>query len=208
MRCLFLNLGSHNGLLACSTEREVIALLPLHARMGDHELIALIEEILAHAEWSYPELNSIACVVGPGGFTSLRVAVAAANTLADQLGIPSAGIHLSDLYATRAPRSPLPASSFLWLHSTKKNELFVRGFGTLSTSFPDAHCLTLDALRERLALPFPTWIGELLPEHEAYIRAMGGQPAALRPVTEVLPAFLSVLTFERKLLLPWYGRGF
>ena len=79
----------------------VIASEFVHARISDADLIPLVEQVLKAAGWEYKDIDAVACIVGPGGFTSLRVAVAFANTLGDQLGIPVAGIHLSELYRAR-----------------------------------------------------------------------------------------------------------
>ena len=124
VKYLFLDIASHQGCIACADDMSTVASVPCTSRIADHDLIALIEQVLKQAAWSYQDLTHIACVVGPGGFTSLRVAVTFTNVLADQLGIPAAGVHLSDLYGARVPHS-----QFLWLHSTKKQELFARSFG-------------------------------------------------------------------------------
>src|SRR5260221_569253 len=87
----------------------------------------------------------IACVLGPGGFTSLRVAVGLTNALAGTLDIPSCGIHLSDLYAALSMEK-----DFLWLHSTKKKELFARGFGFFQSTFPEAKCFGIDEIEKLL----------------------------------------------------------
>lgn len=110
MRYLFLDLASHSGLLACVEDQTIKASEPVDHRIGDHELIPLFEKTLDAAGWKAADLTHIACVIGPGGFMSLRVAVAFANTLMHQLKIPIAGIHLSDLYAARAPHPALRAT--------------------------------------------------------------------------------------------------
>jgi tRNA threonylcarbamoyl adenosine modification protein YeaZ len=199
MRCIFIDLASHAGLLACASGERLVASDEVDHRLGDHELVPRIEQVLRKAGWSCRDLTHVACVVGPGGFTSLRVAVACANTLSDQLRIPSAGVHLSDLCAACAE------GDFLWLHSTKREELFVRGFGSLSQRWPEAVHLRLGDFLER-APEGARWAGELLPEHEAAMRGHGMSPAAHAPVGAVLPGFLSTIHFEQKALLPWYGR--
>jgi hypothetical protein len=257
MRALFLDLASHpstssgqaQGLLACVTGERVTALEAVDHRVGDHELIPLFERVLSTASWGSKDLTHVACVIGPGGFTSLRVAVAFANTLAHELTIPAAGIHLSDLYAARiTPHPPLgcargnlshPPSllrsfgragwereqgeaSFLWLHSTKKYELFVRGFGEFVKFWPEATHVSVEGFLEKISPspgasrhPLPegegarralVFCGELIPEHEALFKDKL-IPVALQPLVDVLPAFLARQNFAQKLLEPWYGRG-
>jgi hypothetical protein len=215
VQCLFLDLASHAGLLACVTDDTVQVSVDVDRRLGDLELVPLAEGLLQRAGWVWKDLTHIACVVGPGGFMSLRVEVAFANTVADQLQIPSVGIHGSDLFAARLlpPVHPSPGMGegtgvrALWLHSTKKLELFVRGFGELSQQWPDAKHLTLEEFQSSVGDPPQAyWMGELIPEHHAIVDAIGMSPLPLRPLLDVLPALLASALFEQKLLLPWYGR--
>lgn len=187
MKCLFVDLASHDALLACVTEEEVVASESVHARISDAELIPMTEAVLKKAGWTYEDLDHLACIIGPGGFTSLRVAVTFVNVLSDQLGIPVAGIHLSDLYMARAE------SDAYWLHSTKKQQLFVRG-GKWSES----------TLIDVADMPQGDWMGELIDDHRSRIES---DPINLQPVQEVLPAFLHSLNYALELLQPWYGRG-
>ena len=165
---------------------------------------------------------------------SLRVVVAFANTLMHQLKIPGVGIHLSELCAARVCHGELcrtmtnvsvssfdPSErlgragraqddTFLWLHSTKKHELFVRGFGSLASFWPEATHVTVEDFFLQVAKIRESqlwWCGELIPEHEALCKEKNLQPVALRPLAEVLPAFLQKQTFTDKLLEPWYGRN-
>jgi len=208
MNTLFLNLASQNGLLACVTEQRVIASIALDHRVDDGELITMLEKLLQEARWKFTDLTHVACVTGPGGFMSLRVAVSLANTLVHQLKIPGTGVHLSDLYAARKRDSdlgPRTSGNFLWLHSTKKHELFVRGFGEYAKLWPEAIHMQLDEFLLQ-APASAQWIGELLPEHEAAMTDKRMKPDSLQPIAEVLPFFLEGLTYGPETLEPWYGR--
>jgi len=202
MRILFIDLASHDGLLACVGEDRVVTSVPVDHRIADDELIPLFERMLGDAKCKPQDLTHIACVAGPGGFMSLRVAVAFANTLIHQLKIPGAGIHLSDLIAARVQ----DAKDFFWLHSTKKHELFVCGFGSFASVWPEATHVTVDDFLVRVPSG-AAWAGELIPEHETFFRDKKLQRASLRPVLDVLPAFLQKQSFTDALLEPWYGRG-
>src|SRR3989344_5585374 len=197
MKCLFLDIASHDGLLALVTEQEVIAYRAVHNRVPDHELIPLMEELLRQGGWSYSHLTHIACVVGPGGFMSLRVASACANTLVSQLNILSVGIHLSDVYRARIGAHTREG---YWLHSTKKDQLFIDG-----GQWNEPTLINLQELQT--LIPRFLWIGELLPEHEKALEAHGLKKAALREMTEILPRFLAEQRYSRQNIIPWYGRG-
>ena len=196
VRTFFLDLASSAGTIACCDD-AVRAALPADRRIADHELQPLVAQALAQATWTWDDVERVACVIGPGGFMSLRVAVSFCNALAWLRAIPIAGIHLSDLYAQRA------AQSFIWLHSTKKQEVFVRSFN--SPLWPEPTHLSLDAALA--ALPSGAAIaGELIPEHHEAFQAAGAQLLPLLPLADVLPEFLSKLTYTDQKLAPWYGR--
>jgi len=207
MKTLFLDIASHQGCIACVSEDEVLGFEQCDTRIGDDELIPVIEKVLKNAGISYDQLDQVACVTGPGGFTSLRVAVSCANTIADQIKIPSAAVHMSDYLLARTDQSDV-----LWLHSTKKNELFVRGakweqpthmeideFIKAASAFAEA---TAD--RPKGA----KWIGELIEEHQKAIIPLNFKEFKLSAPEKILPEFLSSLDYSQDLLEPWYGRGF
>lgn len=200
MRTLFLDLAHHAGLVACAEDGAIKASKEAGNRINDKDLLPLIEALMKSAGWTYNDLTNIACVTGPGGFTSIRVSVSAVNALAWSLDIPVAAIHGSDLFIARTSEK-----NVVWLHSTKREELFVRGFGTNKKLWPEAvHRMKAD-LDKELPSSF-LYMGELIPEHEEWLRAKGGAPINLEPVEDVLPTVLSTLPFEHGQLEPWYGR--
>ncbi|MFH0769758.1 MAG: hypothetical protein V1926_00080 [Candidatus Peregrinibacteria bacterium] len=246
MRCLFLDLLSHSGAIACFDGKSVVSLTHASAQLRDDELLRTVDVALGKCGWTYRDLTHVACTAGPGGFTSLRVAVAFANTLIDTLHLSAAGVHLSDLCFAFTPRPPLPprfasdqnssvhsesaclgeggeSMALLWLHSTKKAELFVRGFGTLQALWPEPELATLEKFLERLSptlslrdIPPPEgegrrknlfWTGELIPAHREAFKDLHLAEAPLQPLESALPPFLSALPYAKKLLEPWYGRG-
>lgn len=200
MKTLFLDLASHDALIACVDDQKVIASESVHARIGDHELIPMTEKVLAEAKWTFEDLEGIACVIGPGGFTSLRVAVTFGNVLADQLKIPSVGIHLSVLYRARVESGKRKVENEFWLHSTKKDQLFVQG-----GDFVEPTLISLDDFSALCTLHSPlSWMGELIDAHREKINT---DHVELQSVIDVLPIFLASQNFDAKLLTPWYGRG-
>ncbi len=62
------------------------------ARGQAERLLPMLEEVLAEGGASWPELDGLAVGVGPGNFTGLRIAVAAARGLALALGVPAIGV--------------------------------------------------------------------------------------------------------------------
>ncbi|MBI5155686.1 tRNA (adenosine(37)-N6)-threonylcarbamoyltransferase complex dimerization subunit type 1 TsaB [Candidatus Peregrinibacteria bacterium] len=222
MRTLFLDIASHQGLIAAVGIDADIASKQINHRINDSELVPAIEGVVKKAGWTWEDLTRLACVCGPGGFTSLRVGVSAVNALAWGLKIPACAIHLSDLYTERAVSCQLSAvsektvsfseslelkaNSFIWLHSTKKTALFLRGFGTYQNLAPEAQLMNLEDALRIIPSDAPV-IGELIPEHEEALGKRGLSLQKLRPVEEILPQFLAAQNYSEETIQPWYGRG-
>jgi len=202
MKFLFFDIASHIASIACCTDKDTLSYHKCDSHIGDDELLPLIEEALDSAKWQYEDITSIACVIGPGGFTGLRVSVACANTLAHQLNIPAAGVHLSDYYHARTKEEDV-----IWLHSTKKQEIFARGFGKFSTQWLEPTHLSLDECINNIPVG-SHWMGELIDEHVVAISDKNLQKASLQDPVIILPSFLSSLSYKEEILLPWYGRGY
>lgn len=62
------------------------------ARGQAERLFPLLEEILSEADQAWSDLDRIACGVGPGNFTGIRLSVSAARGLAMSLGVPAVGV--------------------------------------------------------------------------------------------------------------------
>ncbi len=205
---LFLDFASHQKSVALVTEKKTV-LHNINDHTDESKLMPLIASMIEEMEGvnplpahRYSPLQRIVAVTGPGGFMSLRVGLSLANTLSWSLKIPIAGVHLSDLWHARATR-PL-----LWLHSTKKELLFIRSFGEHQQEWPEPTLISLQDLRlvfESLpATRYPLFTGELI-EHQQ--NELGVKRAEAMPLEEILPALCDDLTYDEKQLLPWYGRG-
>jgi tRNA threonylcarbamoyl adenosine modification protein YeaZ len=196
-----MDLASHASCLACVEDSTVRSFLAIDGRVDDQSLPDQLKDVWNKAGWKPTDIERIACVTGPGGFTSLRVAVTAANVLADQLHVPIAGVHLSELFAARA-NVPM-----LWVHSTRKTHVFVRVFGMSHPSWDEPTLVELDELAT-FAEARPAFCGDLLPEHAAILIQEGCAPVELAPVEKILPEFVNGLVFGKGQILPWYGRGY
>lgn len=78
-----------------------------------NQLLPCLESVLPASQW--PRLRRLAVAIGPGGFTSTRLTVVLARTLAQQDDLPVDGISSFLLIARRLCRSPQPPDDPFWL---------------------------------------------------------------------------------------------
>ncbi|MDR3070605.1 MAG: tRNA (adenosine(37)-N6)-threonylcarbamoyltransferase complex dimerization subunit type 1 TsaB [Propionibacteriaceae bacterium] len=114
---------------------KILAALQVQdTRSHVERLIPLVEKALEQAGVGYADLEAVAVGVGPGPFTGLRVGVAAAEVIAQALGLPLKGICGLDVIARQALRvdSPLIAAAavsgqepaFVALCDARRKELY------------------------------------------------------------------------------------
>jgi len=85
-------------------------------------LIPLLEELLAEGGIGWSDLKALAVGTGPGNFTGVRIAVAAARGLALGLGIPAIGVTRLEALAHGLPR-PL-----IVIEDAKRGQVYVQLF--------------------------------------------------------------------------------
>ncbi len=196
MDTLFLDFCSHKKLLALVRDGTTVAERELQDHTDEASVMPAIEELVTKAGRTLTDINRVAAVTGPGGFMSQRVGLAVANALAWSLKVPIGGVHLSEVYGARI------SGDALWIHSTKKQLLFVRGLGKFAKTWPEPITITLDELS---AVKKSAYVGEVLPEQAAVLQI---KPlATMNDIAAVLPSIIDNLAYDMKPLIPWYGRG-
>jgi hypothetical protein len=201
MLTLFLDFGSHQSTIALVDNDKTLAMKTFETRPKESDILKTIEAMAP-----LQNLNRIAVITGPGGFMTLRTGFSIANALAWSLKIPVGGITLYDLWSARISSTEQlsPTNSFLWLHSTKKDLLFIQGIGTLKAAFPEVKAITLSEAQKQITSNM-TWIGELIPEHHEALAAKAAKN--LSTVESILPHLLQNIAYSSPPVLPWYGRG-
>ena len=71
---------------------------PTHGAQS-RRLIPMIESVLAQAGVTYDALTAVACTIGPGGFTGIRVGLATARAIALAAGKPLIGLTTLEVIA-------------------------------------------------------------------------------------------------------------
>ena len=87
-------------------------------------LLPLCTELLAQTGHDWPDLAAIAVGTGPGNFTGVRIAVAAARGLALSLDIPAIGVTRLEALAEGLPR-PVTV-----IEDAKRGEAYIQTFTT------------------------------------------------------------------------------
>jgi tRNA threonylcarbamoyladenosine biosynthesis protein TsaB len=113
-------------------------------------LMPMIESVLSQAGHGFDDLDRVAVTLGPGSFTGVRVAIAAARGLALALDIPAVGVGTLDALAFPILCAESSGTAVAVLDA-KRGELFalVRDIATRATLLT-AQALSADTLAARL----------------------------------------------------------
>lgn len=131
-------------------DRVLAASSYLELRAHAERLFAAIDEACRAAGISKHDIDAIACDVGPGSFTGVRVAVAAAHGIALALGRPTASVTSLEAMAAAAG----DGASVVAALDAFKEELYLGSFGIeggIARPAGPAHASSRDAARAFLA---------------------------------------------------------
>lgn len=209
MKLLALSTSTPHGSVALvdAGDADRVLATAAHDDLAGHaeRLFALIDQVLADARLDKTSISAIACDLGPGSFTGVRVAVASAKGVALALGLPVVGVTSLEALAARAfaDGRAKPGNLVAATLDAKKGEVFLALLdASLEPVVPPAHVARGAALHVLTSAaqgrPF-TVIGEPLldpsappelPEAAwiarvgaARLKAVGGvDPAALEPL--------------------------
>ena len=132
---------------------------PPHADLQGHaeRLFEAVDAVLAQAGVERASISGLACDVGPGSFTGVRVGVASAKGMALGLGLPLAGVVSLEAMAAAAFAAGAagPGDVVVAGIDAKKGEVFVAAYGAGGEVLvaPSARPLGLEGFS--LLAPFP-----------------------------------------------------
>jgi tRNA threonylcarbamoyladenosine biosynthesis protein TsaB len=117
-------------------------------------LLPMVAEVMQGAGLAFPELDRIAVTLGPGGFTGVRVGIAAARGLALATGKPVVAATSLAVMAHRAAEmlahtgELLQARQLMVAVDARRGALYVQSFDTRAAELIEAQLLTpLEAAR-------------------------------------------------------------
>ena len=139
---------------ACSValwrEGEIIAWREAPMARGHAEaLMPLVMETMATAGLAFAELDKIAVGVGPGSFTGIRIALAAARGIGLAAHRPVVGVDSFNAVASTISDPALAGRSLLVAIESKRHEIFGQYFDDHRTALSGPLVLEAAALLER-----------------------------------------------------------
>lgn len=98
------------------------------ARGQAEALVPMVEAVLADAGVGFADLDRIAVTVGPGAFTGLRIALAAARGFALAQGLPVVGLSTFEVLAHALPEHERKGRTVLIAVDSRRAEPFLQLF--------------------------------------------------------------------------------
>ncbi len=108
-------------------QARVLAVREAPVQTHGRALLPLIGEVFEEVGAGPPDLRAVACGIGPGSFTGVRVGLATAKGLAFALGVPLVGVVSLEALALRAaePGVALPVLACL---DARRGEVYAGGY--------------------------------------------------------------------------------
>lgn len=100
------------------------------ARGQAQDLMPMVDRVLIKAQVQPQALSAIAVTRGPGAFTGLRIALAAARGFALALGVPCLGVTTLDAVAHGVGESERTGRTVLACVDSKRDDIFVQLFSS------------------------------------------------------------------------------
>jgi len=171
MRVLTIDTSTRTGTVAAlDGERILHALESTEQTRHAERLLDLVAAVLNAAEWTLADVELVACGMGPGSFTGVRVGMATAKGICSAARLPLVGVVTLEAmaHAARSLAGPVPIVALL---DAKKAEVFAAAYDTAGR--------TLAAPVHVPAAQLASWIAGLqLPRHTA-LRVCGEVAASL-----------------------------
>ena len=180
-RILCLDASTEACSVALLNDGEITERYQLAPRQHANLLLPMVDELLAASQLKLNQLDAIACVVGPGAFTGIRIGVSVAQGLAFGANLPTTP--LSSLANLAQQAFDETSSSYcLSAIDARMNEVyfggFVRNSSGLAVAFEEEKVLSpeeidFSGLKNQLADAKASLIGSGWQAYEVNFSALG-----------------------------------
>jgi tRNA threonylcarbamoyladenosine biosynthesis protein TsaB len=179
MHILALESSGKWGSVAAGVGPRLVGQRPLnHHQRSAQSLAAGIRELLDSIGWKISDIELVAVSKGPGSFTSLRVGVVTAKTLAYARGARIIGLNTLEVIAAQAPRDSPRLSVAI---DAQRGQVF-------AATFTAGAQPAWQMVNEPRLLDDDEWLGELKPgmatSGPALARLASSLPAGVKLVEE------------------------
>lgn len=123
-------------ILDAAADRELSRVVREMATGHATAVSAVVDEALVEAGKTFRDIGSIAATVGPGSFTGVRIAVAAARGLALALGVPSVGVGVLEALAEPV-RLGFPGRAVMATLDARRGEVYAAAWNGDGTAILD-----------------------------------------------------------------------
>ncbi len=114
---------------AVARDGEILARRYTPMSRGHAEaLMPMVEEVLEQAGTSYAALDLLAVTVGPGGFTGVRIGLAAARGIALAGALPALGVNSLEILAHGVPESERGGRTVVAVLDSRRADLYAQSF--------------------------------------------------------------------------------
>ncbi len=143
------------------------------AKGHSEHLMGMIEGVMKDAGAEYPDLDLIAVTTGPGGFTGIRIGLAAARGLSLAAEVPCLGVTTLDAVAHGVGETEREGGAVLVAIESKRAEIYAQVFGPHLDPLGEARAVLPEDLAEMPGLK-PGKKGRILVAGDGASRAAEG----------------------------------
>jgi tRNA threonylcarbamoyladenosine biosynthesis protein TsaB len=144
-KLLLIETSSRAGEIALGTETGRVRSQHLASgKRNASDLASIVDLLLKEENWQARELTGVACSLGPGSFTSLRVGLMSAKTLSFVLGCPLFGVPTFQIIRQQCSR---PVSKLWVISDALQGMVYSQAFGSDGT---ESESLAIRPLSELL----------------------------------------------------------
>jgi len=194
---LCINTAGHTNTLTIVKNKHLFAEKNWQSDRNETEtILPKLEKLLREAELKIGQIETINIIQGIGGFTSLRVGISIANTIAYDLNIPIYATSVFELWSKR-----INEKNAAILIDAGRQECFY--FNTDNDDFYKPKIISnseLSKLKENY------WIGEINEKQKNLLPKKIQEASNLQTLGEAFAKIDLSSKKQHQILEPWYGR--